>query len=281
MMKNTGNITNRLFSKLSDFGSGSKKTGDEEVNQNEFHKKTHFGYQEVPWEQKQKKVNTVFDSVADHYDIMNDLMSAGMHRLWKKFALGVSHVRPGQCVLDLAGGSGDLTRLLVKQVSPGGKVILADINENMLQCGRNRLLNEGILDAVAYTLANAECLPFEDNTFDCITMGFGLRNVRDKDAALRSMFRVLKPGGRLMVLEFSKPKAFLDPLYQVYLFSVLPFLGKVIAQDEASYRYLAESIRMHPDAEGLKKMITHAGFQDCHYHRLTGGIVALHIAFKY
>lgn len=244
-------------------------------------KKTHFGYSEVSWDQKQSKVNAVFDSVAERYDIMNDLMSAGLHRFWKKFTLGVSHVRPGQCVLDLAGGSGDLTKLLVKQVSPGGQVVLADINENMLQCGRRRLLDAGIFDSVAYTIANAECLPFEENTFDCITMGFGLRNVRDKDAALRSMFGTLKPGGRLMILEFSKPKTFLEPFYQTYLFSVLPFLGKVIAQDEASYRYLAESIRMHPDAETLKTMITQAGFQDCHYHRLTGGIVALHIAFKY
>lgn len=244
-------------------------------------KKTHFGYQEVPWSQKQEKVNEVFHSVAENYDLMNDLMSAGLHRLWKRFASSVSHLRPGQCVLDLAGGSGDLTRLLNKQVSPGGKVILADINESMLRCGRRRLLDEGILDSVVYTLANAECLPFEDNTFDCITIGFGLRNVRDKETALRSMFRTLKPGGRLMVLEFSKPKAFLDPLYQMYLFGVLPFLGKVVAQDADSYRYLAESIRMHPDAETLKIMITQAGFQDCHYHQLTGGIVALHIAFKY
>jgi demethylmenaquinone methyltransferase / 2-methoxy-6-polyprenyl-1,4-benzoquinol methylase len=244
-------------------------------------KKTHFGYQEVPWNKKQGKVNAVFDAVASRYDIMNDLMSMGLHRLWKQFTLCASHVRPGQSVLDLAGGSGDLTRLLAKQVGTKGQVVLADINESMLQCGRRRLIDAGILAPVVYTLANAECLPFEDNTFDCITIGFGLRNVRDKDAALRSMFRVLKPGGRLMVLEFSKPKDFLEPLYQVYLFTVLPFLGKIIAQDEESYRYLAESIRMHPDAETLKKMITEAGFEDCHYHRLTAGIVALHIAFKY
>lgn len=244
-------------------------------------KKTHFGYEEVSWDQKQRKVNAVFDSVASRYDIMNDLMSVGFHRLWKRFTLSVSHLRPGQCVLDLAGGSGDLTRLLVNQVSPGGKVILADINENMLHCGRDRLLDAGILDAVSYTIANAECLPFEDSTFDCITIGFGLRNVRDKDAALRSMFAALKPGGKLMVLEFSKPKSFIEPLYQTYLFSVLPLLGKIVAQDEDSYRYLAESIRMHPDAETLKNMITEAGFQDCRYHQLTFGIVALHIAFKY
>ncbi len=244
-------------------------------------KKTHFGYEEVSWDQKQGKVNAVFDAVASRYDIMNDLMSVGLHRLWKKFTLCVSHIRPGQCVLDLAGGSGDLTKLLAKQVTSTGQVILADINESMLQCGRRRLLDAGIIEPVDYVIANAECLPFEENTFDCITMGFGLRNVRDKDAALRSMFRVIKPGGRLMVLEFSKPKVFLEPFYQAYLFSVLPFLGKVIAQDEDSYRYLAESIRMHPDAETLKSMITEAGFQDCHYHRLTGGIVALHIAFKY
>ncbi len=212
---------------------------------------------------------------------MNDLMSLGIHRLWKRFTLAVSHVRPGQRVLDLAGGSGDLTKLLAERVTSTGQVVLADINENMLKHGRQRMWDAGLLDNVVYTLANAECLPFEDNSFDAITIGFGLRNVRDKDAAIRSMFRVLKPGGRLMVLEFSKPKAFLEPLYQVYLFSVLPFLGKVVAKDEESYRYLAESIRMHPDAETLKTMITAAGFQDCHFHQLTGGIVALHIAFKY
>jgi demethylmenaquinone methyltransferase/2-methoxy-6-polyprenyl-1,4-benzoquinol methylase len=223
----------------------------------------------------------VFDSVADNYDQMNDLMSMGVHRLWKRFTLAVSHVRPGQCVLDLAGGSGDLTKLLAERVTATGKVVLADINESMLRHGRQRMWDAGLLDTVVYTLANAECLPFEDNSFDAITMGFGLRNVRDKDAALRSMFRVLKPGGRLMVLEFSKPKAFLDPLYQIYLFSVLPFLGKIVANDEESYRYLAESIRMHPDADTLKTMITNAGFSDCHYHQLTGGIVALHMAFKY
>ncbi len=223
----------------------------------------------------------MFDSVADNYDQMNDLMSMGVHRLWKRFTLAVSHVRPGQCVLDLAGGSGDLTKLLAERVTATGKVVLADINESMLRHGRQRMWDAGLLDTVVYTLANAECLPFEDNSFDAITMGFGLRNVRDKDAALRSMFRVLKPGGRLMVLEFSKPKAFLDPLYQIYLFSVLPFLGKIVANDEESYRYLAESIRMHPDADTLKTMITNAGFSDCHYHQLTGGIVALHMAFKY
>lgn len=244
-------------------------------------KKTHFGYQEVSWDQKQRKVNAVFDAVADQYDIMNDLMSLGLHRLWKQFTLSMSHVRPGQSVLDLAGGSGDLTRLLAKRVTQTGQVVLADINEAMLRRGRDRLLDEGILAPVVYTLANAECLPFDDNSFDCITMGFGLRNVRDKDAALRSMFRVLKPGGRVMILEFSKPQAFLDPLYQIYLFSVLPFLGKLVANDEASYRYLAESIRMHPDADALKTMITKADFEDCRYHQLTGGVVALHIAFKY
>jgi len=244
-------------------------------------KNTHFGFEEVSWEQKQSKVNAVFDSVASRYDIMNDLMSFGLHRFWKHFTVGASHVRPGNWVLDLAGGSGDLTRLLAKQISPGGKIVLADINENMLRCGRDRLLNEGVLNSVEYTLANAECLPFDDNVFDCVVIGFGLRNVRDKEAALRSMFRVLKPGGRVMILEFSRPKVFIDPLYRLYLFTLLPFLGKYIANDEASYRYLAESIRVHPDAETLKTMITQAGFQDCHYHSLTMGVVALHIAFKY
>jgi len=244
-------------------------------------KKTHFGYQEVTWDQKQDKVNAVFDSVANHYDIMNDLMSFGLHRLWKKFTLDISHVRKGQCVLDLAGGSGDLTQRLAEKTGQEGLVVLADINASMLKRGRERLLNRGYLQPVQYAQVNAECLPFEANTFDCITMGFGLRNVRDKEAALRSMFQVTKPGGRIMILEFSKPRAILDPLFQTYLFSVLPFLGKVIAKDADSYRYLAESIRVHPDAETLKQMIEKTGFRDCHYHRLSGGIVALHIAFKY
>lgn len=245
-------------------------------------KTTHFGFESVPWDEKEKKVGAVFHSVAKNYDLMNDLMSLGIHHLWKKFTVEVSHVRPGQRVLDLAGGSGDLTRLLSKKVGTKGQVILADINAAMLDVGRNRLINEGMLTNINYVQANAQCLPFENNSFHCITMGFGLRNVTDKEEALRSMFRVCKPGGKLMVLEFSTPNLpALKSLYDWYSFHVLPKVGQLFAQDSASYQYLAESIRMHPNQESLKTMIEKAGFEDCHFHNLSGGIVALHVAFKY
>lgn len=243
---------------------------------------THFGFKSVAWEEKEKKVRDVFQSVAANYDIMNDLMSFGIHRLWKLFTVEISQVKNGFSVLDLAGGSGDLTRLLCKKVGANGKVILADINAAMLDVGRTRLLNEGILNNVDYVLANAEKLPFKSNHFDCITMAFGLRNVTDKDCALKSMFRVCKPGGKIMVLEFSTPTASgLKYLYDWYSFNMLPKIGKVIAHDEESYQYLAESIRMHPPQDVLKSMILNAGFEDCRYHNLSGGIVALHIAYKY
>jgi len=245
-------------------------------------KTTHFGYQDVDWGDKQEKVAEVFHSVASQYDIMNDVMSLGIHRLWKRFTIELSQVRRGHRVLDLAGGSGDLSLAFCDRVGKEGQVILSDINASMLEQGRNRLIDAGKIHNVEFVQANAETLPFTDNYFDCITMAFGLRNVTDKDAALRSMFRTLKPGGKLMVLEFSTPtNAALKPVYDVYSFSVLPALGKLIAGDSASYRYLAESIRMHPDQEGLKSMITKAGFEDCQYHNLSGGIVALHIAYKY
>lgn len=245
-------------------------------------KTTHFGFESVHWDEKEKKVADVFHSVAAKYDLMNDLMSFGIHHLWKRFTVELSQVRPGQSVLDLAGGSGDLTRLLSKKVTDSGQVILADINAAMLAVGRNRLLDEGLYRNIQYVQANAQCLPFADNSFHCITMGFGLRNVTDKDEALRSIYRVCKPGGKLMVLEFSTPSLpGLKPIYDWYSFTILPKVGKLFAQDETSYQYLAESIRMHPNQSTLQKMIEDAGFEDCHYHNLSGGIVALHIAYKY
>lgn len=245
-------------------------------------KVTHFGFSSVAWSEKEKKVAEVFHSVAKNYDQMNDLMSLGIHHLWKRFTVELSQVRPGQIVLDLAGGSGDLTRLLCKKVGDTGQVILADINEAMLHVGRDRLLDEGLYKNIDFVQGNAQYLPFADNSFHCITMGFGLRNVTDKEEALRSMFRVCKPGGKLMVLEFSTPTLpGLKPVYDWYSFNILPKIGKLFAQDEASYQYLAESIRMHPDQQGLRTMIEKAGFEDCHYHNLSGGIVALHVAYKY
>lgn len=243
---------------------------------------THFGFEEIPLPAKTGRVKEVFHSVAEKYDLMNDLMSFGVHRLWKRFAISLCALRPGQIVLDLAGGTGDLTAKISPLVGNTGKVILADINEAMLTVARARLLDQGIYDNVEIAEANAEALPFADNLFDCIIIGFGLRNVTDKDRALRSMYNTLKPGGRLIVLEFSHTKlAGLKALYDTYSFKLLPKLGKLIAKDEASYRYLAESIRMHPDQDTLKSMLEQAGFEDCDYHNLTGGIVALHRGFKY
>lgn len=243
---------------------------------------THFGFESVDWDEKEKKVAEVFHSVAKNYDRMNDLMSFGVHHLWKRFTIELSQVRPGQSVLDLAGGSGDLTRLLSKKVGDFGQVILTDINSAMLNVGRDRLLDEGLFKNIGYVQGNAQCLPFANNSFHCITIGFGLRNVTDKDEALRSMYRVCKPGGKLMVLEFSTPNLpGLKSVYDWYSFNILPKIGKLVANDEASYQYLAESIRMHPDQNTLKEMIERAGFEDCHYHNLSGGIVALHVAYKY
>lgn len=243
---------------------------------------THFGYQKVKVEEKAKKVAEVFHSVADQYDVMNDLMSFGVHRLWKRYTIELSGVRSGQTVLDIAGGTGDLTAKFASLVGHEGQVILSDINASMLNNGRSRLIDKGILGNVEYVQADAQHLPFPDNSFDCITIAFGLRNVTDKDLALRSMYRVLKPGGRLLVLEFSKPvMPGLKSLYDLYSFKVLPLMGKLVANDEASYRYLAESIRMHPDQATLKEMMSDAGFEQCDYHNLTGGIVALHRGFKF
>jgi len=242
---------------------------------------TDFGFQSVPRGQKAQRVRGVFDSVAARYDLMNDLMSAGAHRLWKRFTLQLTQLRPGQQALDVAGGTGDLAAGMARQVGAEGLVILTDINAAMLARGRDRLIDAGLVGNVRCLQANAEKLPFAADSFQCVTIGFGLRNVTDKPAALRSMQRVLKPGGQLIVLEFSRPAAPLRPLYDAYSFHILPRLGRLVAQDEASYRYLAESIRMHPDQETLKGLMQEAGLEDCQYHNLSGGIVAVHRGYKY
>jgi demethylmenaquinone methyltransferase / 2-methoxy-6-polyprenyl-1,4-benzoquinol methylase len=240
-----------------------------------------FGFEKVPWAQKAERVRAVFSSVAGKYDVMNDLMSFGAHRLWKRFTLSLTGLKAGQRALDVAGGTGDLAIGLARQVGKTGQVVLSDINPDMLAAGRDRLLDAGFAGNVECLLADAERLPCADDSFDCVTIGFGLRNVTDKAAALSSMYRVLKPGGQLLVLEFSKPVApGLKPLYDAYSFSVLPRLGEWVAKDAASYRYLAESIRMHPDQETLLAMLNEAGFGQTRYHNLTGGIVAVHRGYK-
>ena len=241
---------------------------------------THFGYQTVDKDKKADMVRGVFDSVASRYDIMNDLMSAGLHRLWKRYTIDQAAIKPGQIVLDLAGGTGDLAKAFSKKVGKHGRVILADINAAMLKQGRCRLVDSGAWDNVAIAQVDAQELPFNDATFDCITMAFGLRNVTDKDAALASMFRVLKPGGKAMVLEFSRPNEAIKPAYDMYSFKVLPTLGKFVADDPDSYQYLAESIRMHPDQDTLKSMMETVGFERCRFHNMAAGIVALHIGFR-
>lgn len=252
--------------------------GDQQQHKNT---STHFGFEDVALEDKQGRVADVFDSVASRYDIMNDLMSFGVHRLWKHFTVEVSALRPGQQVLDLAAGTGDLTVLMSKRVGAKGRVIISDINGNMLAVGRQRLTDKGIVGNVDYVQANAELLPFPDNYFDCVTIGFGLRNVTDKDKALHAMQRVLKPGGKLLILEFSKPVIpGLSKIYDLYSFKLLPAIGKLIANDSDSYRYLAESIRMHPDQQTLIEMMQAAGLERCEYYNLSGGIVALHKGYK-
>jgi demethylmenaquinone methyltransferase/2-methoxy-6-polyprenyl-1,4-benzoquinol methylase len=244
-------------------------------------KTTHFGFQDVPESQKAEKVAEVFHSVAAKYDLMNDVLSGGLHRLWKRFTIELSGVRPGNRVLDIAGGTGDLTRKFASLVGPTGEVVLADINDSMLKVGRDRLLDKGVAGNVQFVQADAEALPFPDNHFDVVTIAFGLRNVTRKENALRSMLRVLKPGGRLLVLEFSKPaNPLLAKAYDTYSFSFMPLAGKLITNDSESYRYLAESIRMHPDQETLKAMMVEAGFERVTYHNMTGGIVALHRGIK-
>lgn len=243
---------------------------------------THFGFKTVAETEKEHLVADVFHSVADKYDLMNDLMSFGIHRLWKRFTIDCAGVRPGQKILDLAGGTGDLTAKFSRLVGESGEVILADINDSMLKVGREKLRNKGLVNNIRYVQANAENLPFPDNYFDLITIGFGLRNVTHKDQALASMYRALKPGGRLLVLEFSKPtNAVMSKLYDFYSFKVLPKMGQLVAKDSDSYQYLAESIRMHPDQETLKAMMESVGFEQVTYHNLTQGVVALHRGFKF
>jgi demethylmenaquinone methyltransferase/2-methoxy-6-polyprenyl-1,4-benzoquinol methylase len=245
------------------------------------HNTTHFGYKTVAEEEKAGMVRGVFDSVADKYDVMNDLMSFGVHRLWKRYAIELAGVRRGQQVLDLASGTGDLADKFATLVGPEGLVVMSDINNAMLANGRNRMLDRGHGGNIAYCQIDAETIPFPDNSFDLVTIAFGLRNVTHKEAALASMYRVLKPGGRALVLEFSKPTTKpLAKLYDAYSFGLLPLMGKVVARDAESYRYLAESIRMHPDQETLKGMMEEAGFERCDVHNLTGGIVAIHRGFK-
>ncbi len=243
--------------------------------------KTHFGYREVDREAKAGMVADVFHSVASRYDLMNDLMSGGIHRIWKRFTIELSGVRRGNSVLDIAGGTGDLAARFADIVGPEGRVVLADINDSMLRVGRDKLLDGGRQGNIEFVQADAQALPFGDDCFDCVTIAFGLRNVTDKAQALASMLRVLKPGGRLLVLEFSKPRnPLLSKAYDAYSFRVLPLMGQLVANDRESYRYLAESIRMHPDQETLKEMMEDAGFTRCEYHDMTGGIVAVHKGIK-
>jgi len=241
---------------------------------------THFGFRSVAAEEKADLVRDVFDSVASRYDLMNDLMSAGMHRLWKRFTVDQAALKQGDIALDLAGGTGDLARAFCRKVGKNGHVVLADINAAMLQQGRSRLVDAGVAGNLSIAQVDAQALPFADRSFDCISIAFGLRNVTDKDAALRSMHRTLKPGGKAMILEFSEPSKAIKPAYDLYSFKVLPTLGKLVANDPESYQYLAESIRMHPDQETLKGMMEDAGFERCRYHNLAAGIVALHVGYR-
>ncbi len=242
---------------------------------------THFGFEQVAHADKAGRVRGVFDSVADKYDVMNDLMSFGIHRAWKRFTISQARVRPGHQVLDLASGTGDLAGAMLPKVGKRGLVVSSDINAAMLHNGRDRLLDQGLVGNLYFAQADAEALPFTDESFDCITMAFGLRNVTDKARALASMYRVLKPGGKVLVLEFSHPTApALKPIYDLYSFKVLPKIGELVAGDSESYRYLAESIRMHPDQDTLLGMFEDAGFERCTYHNLTGGIVALHRGYR-
>ena len=240
-----------------------------------------FGFDRVSPGEKQRRVRGVFDSVAHRYDLMNDLMSGGLHRVWKRFALARTGLRAGQSALDVAAGSGDLSEGMARQVGSAGRVVVTDINGRMLGLGRSRMIDAGLVANVHYLQADAERLPVSGSAFDCVSIGFGLRNVTDKEAALSDMFRVLRPGGRLLVLEFSRPKfELLDSAYEYYCLNVLPRLGRLVVDDADSYRYLAESIRVHPDQEALKSMMAEQGFERCEYHNLSGGIVSLHVGFR-
>ncbi|HEY4972030.1 MAG TPA: bifunctional demethylmenaquinone methyltransferase/2-methoxy-6-polyprenyl-1,4-benzoquinol methylase UbiE [Steroidobacteraceae bacterium] len=243
---------------------------------------TDFGFQRVPWRDKARRVRGVFDSVAERYDLMNDLMSGGAHRLWKHFLLSLTGLKSGDRALDIAGGTGDVAAGLARQVGNSGLVVLADINASMLQQGRDRLTDRALVANIEYAQADAERLPFADSSFDCVTIAFGLRNVTDKAAALASMHRVLKPGGQLLVLEFSQPVLpALGRIYDLYSFNVLPWLGRAVAGDAESYRYLAESIRRHPDQQAMLELMKTAGLESCRYHNLMGGIVAVHRGYRY
>jgi len=242
---------------------------------------TDFGFESVPWDEKKNRVRGVFDSVADRYDLMNDVMSIGLHRVWKRLTVAKSGLRPGDTALDVAAGSGDLSLGLARQVGPDGAVYVTDINAKMLAMGRDRLTNAGQVGNVHYLQVDAERLPFKSGAFDCVSIGFGLRNVTDKEAALASMLRVLKPGGRLLILEFSRPRLRpLEPLYDFYSLQILPRLGELILSDADSYRYLAESIRRHPDQDALKELMIQQGFERCDYFNFCGGIVALHLGYR-
>ena len=242
---------------------------------------THFGFQEVPVEEKTYRVREVFNSVAQRYDLMNDLMSAGLHRLWKRVAIETIAIRPGMQILDLASGTGDLARAMSHRTGPDGHVVLADINDQMLRVGRDRCIDNGELKGLSWCQCDAEMLPYPSESFNRVTIGFGLRNVTDKETALKEMYRVLKPGGKALVLEFSKPiSAPLSQIYDVYSFSVLPVMGQLVAQDKESYQYLAESIRKHPDQEALATMMRSTGFESVTYQNLTGGVVAIHVGAK-
>ncbi len=250
------------------------------MNKKENNKTTSFGFKTVSKEEKTEKVKEVFDSVATNYDLMNDLMSLGIHRIWKRFMLSQTGLKMGMKALDVAGGTGDIAALLREQVGESGLVVMTDINPSMLKEGRSRLLDRGKLKNIQVIQCDAEQLPFDEDQFDCVTIAFGLRNVTVKENALKSMFRVLKPGGKLLILEFSKPNEMLSPVYDIYSFNILPTLGEWVANDRESYQYLAESIRVHPDQEKLEQMILSAGFDRAEYRNLTGGIVALHIGYK-
>ncbi|NNC23958.1 bifunctional demethylmenaquinone methyltransferase/2-methoxy-6-polyprenyl-1,4-benzoquinol methylase UbiE [Salinisphaera sp. USBA-960] len=242
---------------------------------------TDFGYEEIDWSEKKKRVGAVFDSVAGRYDLMNDLMSGGIHRLWKRFTVELAAVQAGDQVLDVAGGTGDLAAAFARRAGRSGRVTLSDVNESMLGAGRDQLADRGVVGNVDFTIADAEALPFEDASFDCVTIGFGLRNVTDKQQALNEMTRVVKPGGRVLVLEFSQPQfEALDKLYERYSFSVLPRLGRFVTGDEDAYRYLVESIRMHPDQETLAGMMRAAGLERVDWYDQTGGIVAVHRGYR-